>query len=401
MISPMQPITITQLNRYARALLEENDQLRGVCVVGEISNFKPHGSGHWYLTLKDENAAVAAVMFRESNRRLGFLPENGMRVLARGRVSLYERDGKFQVYIDDMQPDGLGALMLAFEQLKERLAAEGLFAQEKKRALPQFPRRVGVITSQTGAAVQDILNILGRRYPAAQVLLCPVRVQGAGAAAQIAGAVAMFNERALADVLIVGRGGGSLEDLWAFNEEIVARAVAGSRIPVISAVGHETDTTICDYAADLRAPTPSAAAELAVPEQAQLLAWVTQTQLELRNDCARYLANMREKLELLTGRGVLRQPESLIFAARQRLDAAEQRIREAMKSGLFERQAALGRAAAQLDALSPLKVLARGYALALKQSKPVTSAAELNPGDQLILRFSSGSAQAIIWGIEE
>ncbi|MCL2494731.1 MAG: exodeoxyribonuclease VII large subunit [Oscillospiraceae bacterium] len=392
-----QPLTVTQLNKYVKFLLEEADALRGLCVAGEISNFKNHYSGHWYFTLKDAGAAVPAVMFRESNRRLGFIPQDGMHVIIRGRASLYERDGKFQLYADDMQPDGLGALYLAYEQLKERLAAEGLFDPARKRPLPFFPARVGVITSGTGAAVQDILKILARRCPASEAVLCPVAVQGAGAAAQIASAIALFNEQQAADVLIVGRGGGSLEDLWAFNEEITVRAVAASRIPVISAVGHETDVTICDFAADLRAPTPSAAAELAVPDLADLLGGLYSLRSRIEQSMLHDMQSRRFALENLLSRRVLRRPEELAWASRLRLDYASQRLRDAMKARLIAEDARLSRAAARLDAMSPLAVLARGYAIAMKGGHPVTSARELDPGDKLRLTLGEGECHVIVW----
>ena len=260
-------LTIGQLNAYVKSLLDGDDNLNHVYVSAEISNFTNHyRTGHFYFSLKDENAVIRAVMFRSSAQRLKFLPQDGMRVIVRGRVSLYEWDGQYQLYVDDLQPDGVGALNLAYEQLKEKLSKEGLFAPERKKTLPRYPMRVGVVTSPTGAAVRDIINVLSRRFPLAQIILQPVQVQGADAPGQIADAIRLFNEKKAADVLIVGRGGGSLEELWAFNEEEVARAVAASEIPVVSAVGHETDFTICDFAADLRAPTPSAAAELCVPD---------------------------------------------------------------------------------------------------------------------------------------
>ncbi|MDR2687583.1 MAG: exodeoxyribonuclease VII large subunit [Oscillospiraceae bacterium] len=391
------PLTVTQLNKYVKFLLEESEPLRGLLVAGEVSNFKNHYSGHWYFTLKDAGAAVPAVMFRESNRRLGFVPQDGMSVVIRGRASLYERDGKFQLYADDMQPDGLGALYLAYEQLKERLAAEGLFDPGRKRELPFFPARVGVVTSGTGAAVRDILQILARRCPASEAVLCPVQVQGAGAAAQIAAAVRLFNDRQAADVLIVGRGGGSLEDLWAFNEEPVARAVAASAIPVISAVGHETDVTICDFAADLRAPTPSAAAELAVPDLADLLAGLGSLRARMGQTLLRDLRARRASLETLLSRRVLRRPEELAWASSLRLDYAAQRLRDAIKARLYAESARLARASARLEAMSPLAVLARGYAIAMKGGAPVKSVSELDPGDKLRLALGDGACSVIVW----
>jgi len=393
------PLTVTQLNKYVKALLEEAEPLRGLLVAGEISNFKDHYSGHWYFTLKDAGAAVPAVMFRESNRRLGFVPQDGMHVIIRGRASLYERDGKFQLYADDMQPDGLGALYLAYEQLKERLAAEGLFDPDRKREIPFFPARVGVITSGTGAAVRDILQILRRRCPASEVILCPVQVQGAGAAAQIAAAVELFNRTQAADVLIVGRGGGSLEDLWAFNEEITVRAVAASAIPVISAVGHETDVTICDFAADLRAPTPSAAAELAVPDLADLLAGLYSLRSRMEQAMLYAMQARRAALEHLLSRRILRRPEELAYASRLRLDYAAQRLRGATEAKLHAENARLSRAAARLDAMSPLAVLARGYAIALKNGAPVKSVRELDPGDKLRLTLGDGACGVLVWDL--
>jgi len=394
-----QPLTVTQLNKYVKYLLEEAEPLRGLCVAGEISNFKDHYSGHWYFTLKDAGAAVPAVMFRESNRRLGFVPQDGMHVILRGRASLYERDGKFQLYADDMQPDGLGALYLAYEQLKERLADEGLFDPARKREPPFFPARVGVITSETGAAVRDILQILARRCPASQVVLCPVQVQGAGAAAQVARAVALFNEKQAADVLIVGRGGGSLEDLWAFNEEAVARAVADSAIPVISAVGHETDVTICDFAADLRAPTPSAAAELAVPDLQDMLGAAYALYGRMERAAMLDLQSRRASLESLLTRRILRRPEELAYASRLRLDYASQRLRGAMESRVHAEKARLAQASARLDAMSPLAVLARGYTIALKGGVPVKSARELDPGDKLRLTLGDGACDVLVWDL--
>ena len=393
------PLTVTQLNKYVKYLLEEADPLRGLCVAGEISNFKNHYSGHWYFTLKDAGAAVPAVMFRESNRRLGFVPQDGMHVIIRGRASLYERDGKFQLYADDMQPDGLGALYLAYEQLKERLAAEGLFDPDRKQPLPFFPARVGIITSGTGAAVKDILQILARRCPASEAILCPVQVQGAGAAAQIVRAVALFNEQQAADVLIVGRGGGSLEDLWAFNEEPVARAVAASAIPVISAVGHETDVTICDFAADLRAPTPSAAAELAVPGLTDLLGAAYALYSRMERAALRDMQSRRASLENLLSRRILRRPEELAYASRLRLDYATQRLRASTEAKVKAEQARLARVSARLNAMSPLAVLARGYAIALKGDSPVKSVTELDPGDKLKLTLGDGECNVLVWDL--
>lgn len=390
------PLTVSQLNKYVKFLLEESDGLRGLAVAGEISNFKAHYSGHWYFTLKDDKAALPAVMFAEANRRLGFVPHNGMHVVVFGRASLYERDGKFQVYAEAMQPDGLGALYLAFEQLKERLAAEDLFDEQHKRPIPVFPKKIGIITSGTGAALQDMLQILRRRCPACEVVLCPVQVQGQGAAQQIAQAVRQFNTRDAADVLIVGRGGGSLEDLWAFNEEAVARAVAASRIPVISAVGHETDVTICDFAADLRAPTPSAAAELAVPDMSEIAAGLQGLQERMAYAVQANLQQRRAALSALLGRRVLTRPQEFIHTAQQRLDDATQRMHSAMTERTLRERAKFTRLAASLHALSPLGVLARGYAIARKNDVPVTSVTQLALWDEIKLQLADGTCNVVV-----
>ena len=291
-------LSVSQLNRYIKSIIEQDMNLQTVFVEGEISNFTNHyKTGHYYMTIKDDSSSIKAVMFRTANMRLKFMPENSMKVIIRGRVSVFERDGQYQLYIDDMQPDGTGALSLAFEQLKERLAKEGLFDSEKKKSIPAYPMRVGVVTSPTGAAIRDIINVISRRFPLAELVLCPVAVQGDYAAPQIKAAIELFNVEKAADVLIVGRGGGSVEELWAFNEEIVARAVAASEIPVISAVGHETDFTICDFAADLRAPTPSAAAELAVPDTLQQKEMLLSAFRRMDSAVSDKIASQRAKLE--------------------------------------------------------------------------------------------------------
>lgn len=360
-------LTISQLNRYIKSLLDGDQMLSSVFLTGEISNFTNHyKSGHMYFSLKDSQCVVRAVMFAAQARRLRFLPQDGMKVIVRGRVTVYEQSGQYQVYVDDMQPDGLGALNLAYEQLKTRLAAEGLFDASRKKPLPAYPKAVGVVTSPTGAAVQDIKQILGRRFPLAEVILCPVLVQGAGAAEQIAAAVEHFNRLGCADVLIVGRGGGSMEDLWAFNEEIVARAVANSRIPVISAVGHETDFTICDFAADLRAPTPSAAAELAVPDIRELMAYVSGSMLRMKKSLG-------------------------IEMHRMQIDRLVDRMSGKMKRDLETGRMRLAERSASLQAFSPLRVLARGYSVALDaDGETVRSAAQVRQGDSLNLIVQDG-----------
>lgn len=385
-------ISVGQLNRYVKMLLEQDPHLTPVMVSGEISNFVNHyKSGHLYFSLKDENALVKAVMFKTYASHLKFVPESGMKVVVRARVSLYEKDGAYQLYIEDMQPDGVGALQMAYEQLKKKLEAEGLFEQSRKRPLPRYPQRVGVITSPTGAAVRDMLNILGRRFPLAKVVFMPVLVQGDGAPPQLASAIARMNAEHAADVIIIGRGGGSLEDLWAFNTEEVCRAVAASEIPIVSAVGHETDFTLCDFCADLRAPTPSAAAELVVPDEEELSLQLQQTRtrlmIALRTDIQKktlHLASLRSKRALAT-------PTYHVEQSAMRLDLLTRRFSGLAEGRLAEAKTKLCAAAAALDAMSPLKVLSRGYAIAQdKKGAVVRTAAALHAGDTFALHLQDG-----------
>ena len=384
-------LSITQLNTYVKSILDGDINLNNVFVCGEISNFTDHyRTGHYYLTLKDEKSAIRAVMFRNANQRIKFKPENGMSVIARGRVSIYERDGQYQLYIDDMQPDGVGALNLAYEQLKNKLAGEGLFDQSRKKEIPKYPRRIGLITSPTGAAVRDILNILSRRFPIAQIIMCPVQVQGASATPQIADAIKRFNAEHYADVLIVGRGGGSIEELWAFNEEIVARAVADSEIPIISAVGHETDYTICDFVADLRAPTPSAAAELAVPDKFEQRTYISGLKYRIAQASQRELQLRRAKLKgVETSMGLI-SPVMVINTHRQRLDGYISALCTAVTSTVSDNRSNLSLLAGKLDTLSPLKVLGRGYALAYKQGALLHDAVNADVGSEIEVRLEKG-----------
>ena len=384
-------LSVTQLNTYIKSIIDGDSLLRSLYVVGEISNFTNHyRTGHFYLTLKDENCAVKAVMFASANRRLKFMPENGMKVIVRGRVSVFERDGQYQLYIDDMQPDGLGALNLAFEQLKNRLAQEGLFEERFKKPIPYRCTGIGVVTSATGAVIQDIRNVISRRYPLAEIILAPVQVQGASAAPQIADAIERFNSGDYADVLIVGRGGGSLEDLWAFNEEIVARAVFKSRIPIISAVGHETDFTICDFVADLRAPTPSAAAELAVPDIREDIAFVQTVVYECEATLLQRVNDEKERLEMIKERLRYRSPSMLIDQKIQTVDTLMTSALLSVQRKLDSETARLSSTAARLDALSPLKVMARGYSIVTKDEKVVASSKALKKGDRITVGFSDG-----------
>lgn len=402
MAQPSQVITVSQLNRYVKSVLEGDRNLLSVYISGEISNFTNHyKSGHLYMSLKDEGALVRAVMFRGYASKLAFAPENGMKVIVRAKVSLYEKDGSFQIYIEEMQPDGVGALQVAYEQLKAKLEKEGLFDQSRKRPIPRYPQRVGVITSPTGAAVRDILNVLGRRFPLAEIVFVPVLVQGNGAPPQLIKAIETFNEKQAADVIIIGRGGGSIEELWAFNDEGVARAVAASAIPVISAVGHETDFTICDFAADLRAPTPSAAAELAVPDTAHLLGRLAQLQAISKQAVAHRLQTEQKRLTALRERRCLSTPLFYVEGQAMRLDYATRAFANAAQMQLSKADRKLATLTGKLDALSPLKVLSRGYSIAQKEGIVVKSVATLEIGDTLTLRMSDGAVTCTVEGKEE
>lgn len=388
-----EPIGVTALNESIKALLEETPFLRRVYLRGEISNFTNHRTGHLYFSLKDEGGLIRAVMFRGNAQRLAFLPENGMKVLVRGSVSLFVRDGSYQIYVSEMEPDGVGALYLAFEKLKKKLAAEGLFEEGRKRPLPKIPSRIGVITSPTGAAVRDIMNILGRRFPYAEVILYPSLVQGSDAPPQLIAGLSHFNASRSCDVIIIGRGGGSMEDLWAFNDEALARAIAASAIPVISAVGHETDFTIADFVADRRAPTPSAAAELAVPDTAELMRKfnniTTHTELLL----SRRIERARAAVADLAGRRPLTDPESLLTERRMLVSYLGDRIGGLTENALLGLRARFAEQASKLEAMSPLAILNRGYAVALDaDGAAVRSVSALSAGDILRVRLSDGEA---------
>ncbi len=384
-------ITVSQLNFYIKSLLDENTVLREVYISGEISNLTDHyRSGHIYLSLKDDKAVVRAVMFAGNAKRLRFKPEEGMKVIARGRVSVYEATGQYQLYIEDMQPDGIGALNLAYEQLKRRLAEEGLFSDERKKPIPKFPNRIGVITSPTGAAVQDILNILGRRYPISEVVFCPVLVQGEGAPAQLIDAVRRFNRANAADVIIIGRGGGSIEDLWAFNDEGLARAIAASDIPIISAVGHETDFTICDFVSDLRAPTPSAAAELATPNRSELLAYFKSISSSLPSIMQRRIDLYRQELDSLTSSKILSSPTEYINVRKSELDVLYADMTRAFTNIVLEKRYRLMSLASKLETLSPMAVLSRGYSITENKNGVVRNAASLKKGDRVDVIFEDG-----------
>ena len=384
-------LSVSQLNRYVKSIIEQDYNLQTVFVQGEISNFTNHyRTGHYYMTIKDEYSSIRAVMFKSANSRLRFMPENSMNVIIKGRVSVFERDGQYQLYIDDMQPDGAGALSLAFEQLKNKLAAEGLFDESRKRPIPRFPERVGVVTSPTGAAIRDIINVISRRFPAAELILCSVQVQGASAAGQIKAAIELFNAKKAAEVLIVGRGGGSAEELWAFNEEPVARAVAASEIPVISAVGHETDFTICDFAADLRAPTPSAAAEIAVPDITALGELLGSFSRRMNSAVGGTLTHEKARLEARAQLLKRLSPRNYIDDLAARCGGAGVRIDSAVRHSMEVRRGEIAALCARLDALSPLRVIARGYAVASSGGKVLTSPSQVKVGDTIDLRLAGG-----------
>ncbi|GGF76840.1 exodeoxyribonuclease 7 large subunit [Paenibacillus albidus] len=439
---------IKELNRYIRMKLDSDNVLSDVWIRGEISNFTHHGSGHMYFTLKDESSRIKAIMFASHNQRLPFVPKEGARVIARGNVTVYERDGQYQFYATHMQPDGIGSLYLAYEQLKAKLTGEGLFAAERKRPLPRYPRCIGVVTSPTGAAVRDIMITLQRRYPQVAIVLYPVLVQGKGAAPSIVKAIETLNAMGEADVLIVGRGGGSLEELWAFNEEAVARAIAASDIPVISAVGHETDFTIADFAADLRAATPTAAAEQAVPHAGELAQQLRAVQQRLRTGLLRrgqrgrdQLRELERSLALAGPRRTLQQhvqrldmlrvrlgraadarhsrarerqavlqhrlqrysPRDSVTAARQRMDSMRRELQGAMQAQLADKRSRYISELRHLDALSPLKVMSRGYSLVYDEQEQhlIKSLKDVELGDSVRIKLSDGQLECQVWGMKE
>ncbi len=396
-----EPISVAALNLYVKSLLEGDEKLSYIAVKGEISNFKTHfASGHWYFTLKDSASAVKCVMFRGANSKVRFEVKDGTEVLVFGRVSLYEKDGSFQLYADDMKLSGSGDISLRFNLLKEKLEKEGLFDQSEKRKLPRFPKKIAVVTSIGGAAVRDILNILNRRYPLCEVLLCPVSVQGENAAREITDMLNKIYEQDGIDVIIIGRGGGSAEDLDAFNNEALARKVYESPVPIISAVGHETDFTICDFTADLRAPTPSAAAELAVPDIFEIKEKIKKTDIML------YKA-LRSSYEISNSRFLLCDKSFKDFGKKafsdkmQRLDNACESLLNKISDKLTKSQSDLSLSIAKLDSLSPLKTLSRGFSIALKGEKKVTSVNDITQNDEIKVLFSDGEANCTVNSLRE
>ena len=384
-------MSVTQLNTYVRCIMEEDVVLKSVFVAGEVSNFKNHyKTGHFYFTLKDENAAVKAVMFRTYSSRLRFAPEDGMRVICRARASVYERDGAYQLYVEDMQPDGSGSLSLAFEQLKRKLFAEGLFDEKHKKPIPKYPETIAVVTSPTGAALQDILNILSRRWPIARVIVVPSGVQGENAESQLVLGIKKADTFS-ADTIIIGRGGGSAEDLWCFNSEALARAIFDCKTPVISAVGHETDFTICDFVADLRAPTPSAAAENASPESLMTAGIVRGFEQRLKDGLCSSLREREMTLERLENSPFLKDPKRIFEQKEMYFDALTDRLSSAGKLFLKEKAGDFDRLCTKLNAFSPLAVLSRGYSIATVNGKTVKTAAQLKKAGEFDLRLSDGT----------
>jgi exodeoxyribonuclease VII large subunit len=388
-------LTVNGLNEYVKMLIDGNPVLSSVYVRGEISNLNYHSSGHYYFSLKDENARVSAVMFKSAVIKLKFRPENGMKVVLHGRVSVYPRDGAYQLYATSLEPDGIGALTLAYEQLKRKLEAEGLFRTDLKKPLPKIPSAVGIITSPTGAAVRDIINVCGRRFPFAKLVLFPSLVQGEGAEADLIRGIKYFNESRCVDVIIIGRGGGSIEDLWAFNSELLAREIFKCDIPVISAVGHETDFTICDFVADRRAPTPSAAAELAVPESGELKRKFGNVVSRMYTLTDARVKSNRQILKMLSERRALTQPSSYIDDKRMALMSLTKDLENAVNLKLISQKQKFARLSSVLEAVSPLKVISKGYSAVFKDGgKLVKSVDDLSEGDEVSFKLTDGSINA-------
>ena len=396
LVMEITPITITELNRYIKDKVASDEFLQNVYVKGEISNFKNHYTGHMYFTLKDENSLIKCIMFKGYAERLKFMPKDGMKVVVFGTVSVFERDGVYQIYCKAMKEDGIGDLYTAYNQLKEKLEKEGLFDAKYKKKIPFMPERIGVLTSKTGSVIRDIINVSTRRNPNVYIRLLPVPVQGEGAGEKIADAIKLMNDKNLADVIIIARGGGSLEDLWPFNEEVVARAIFDSKIPLISAVGHETDFTIADFVSDLRAPTPSAAAELAVPE-------ISKVEEGLRNYQNRYRLALRKKIELAKLRfekcmqsRVYKEPLQGINDKYMLVDSFIKSISNDMNKKFMIAKTDFSNSLSRLDALSPLKTLSRGYSITMKDNKAVKKAKDLKTGDKINIRFSDGEKTATV-----
>ncbi len=391
-------LTVSSVNRYIKEIISRDIILSNLWIRGEVSNFKNHSSGHMYFTLKDENSLIKCVMFRTQNSFLKFLPENGMKVIIRGYVSLFERDGQYQLYAEEMISDGIGNLHIAFEQLKKRLSEEGLFDNCFKKRIPFLPGSIGVVTSSTGAVIRDIINVLDRRFFNTHIKIFPVRVQGTGAAKEISRAINKLNELSCVDVIIVARGGGSLEELWPFNEEIVARSIFNSKIPVISAVGHDTDYTICDFVADVRAPTPSAAAEIVMPEKQMLVNRLCELDIRFRSALLRNVKLKRKRLEELKNAAVFRQPYDLVYQERMKLDIFNRDLKKSIMVKLERSRSRLHYLIGKLDALSPLTILSRGYSIvkSADDKHVVKSINDIGAGEQIEVALEDGNLECTV-----
>ncbi len=396
-------LTVSQLNKYVKSILESDGKLKYIYLKGEISNLTIHYTGHIYFSLKDENqCTIKAVMFANKANFLKFTPQSGMKVVLRGSVTLYEKTGSYQINVDEMYPDGAGALNLAYEQLKNKLQNEGLFDTSHKKPLPKFPEKIGVITSPTGAAVQDIMLILKRRYPIAQIIMCPVLVQGENAAVDLTNAVKKFNALKCADVIIIGRGGGSIEDLWAFNDEMLARAIYECEIPIVSAVGHETDFTICDFVADVRASTPSAAAELVSSVTTENMLSQTETLInKMQSAVKRRLQFEYQRYQKTANAKALKNPDDIIKNRQIKLDVLNEKIKGIYVKKLSAEKEKFAELAAKLDALSPLKILSRGYSVTKKDGHIINSISQVNPNDKIEVVLSDGNIKCTVTGGHE
>lgn len=390
------PMTVSELNSFIKNMFDGNRLLAAVSVTGEISNFTAHKSGHLYFSVKDGESQIRAIMFRGNTFGLKFRPENGMKVILRGQVSVFVRDGAYQLYVSSMQPDGIGALYLAYEQMKERLAAEGLFDEAHKKPIPRYPEKIGVITSPTGAAVRDIINVLGRRYPLATIYLYPALVQGEGAEATLVKGIDFFDKSGLVDTVIIGRGGGSIEDLWAFNGEALARRIYSTEVPIISAVGHETDFTICDFVSDLRAPTPSAAAELASPDIRELNMLLTTICDRIDTGLLRVAERMRARLERITGAELFKHPENVFIPYRDKVKELSDTAHSAYVKAVSDSRVRMAGLVGRLEGLNPLAVLSRGFSVAMKDGHAITSCADVSVGDGITVRLAEGEISATV-----
>lgn len=397
----MAVITVSQLNNYMKRFVDSNVHLSKLWVKGEISNYKKHYTGHIYMTLKDETSVIKAVMFKGSASSLLFQPDNGMKVIACGKVAVFERDGQYQLYVESMVPDGVGELHIAYEQLKEKLEQKGYFDESHKKPIPKFPSNIGVITSPTGAAIRDILNVLTRRYPAANIYIYPAQVQGVGASATVVDGIELFNKLKNVDVIIAGRGGGSIEDLWAFNEENVADAIYNSDIPIISAVGHETDFTIADFVADLRAPTPSAGAELAVPDLFEVKNKLSTTKSRLSVLLTNSYKFKRKELDSILSRNIFTNPDFITEDRKIQLDNISEKLMNLYQNKIEKSKNSLLGYTTKLEALNPISVLNRGYLIASRENERIKSVKSIKKDDEVKLKFSDGTAMCRITDVTE